>query len=102
MDIMHDILEGTLQYELKELLNYLSKNGVSVEYLNRRISLFPYGYSDISNRPSEILSNHLSSSDHKLRQNGEDCNTCYILFIHSVLYSCSNMVFWKAFTLNDR
>ena len=72
MDIMHDVLEGVLQYEVKELLKYLvlSEKRLSIHYINRRLSMFPYGYSDVSNKPSEISLDHLSSSDHKLRQNG--------------------------------
>lgn len=77
MDIMHDILEGVLQYEVKELLKYLiSEKICSLELINRKIAMFPYGSSDISNKPSTIFSEHLSSSDHKLRQNGDLVTTC--------------------------
>lgn len=72
MDIMHDVLEGILQYEVKELIKYLvSEKICSLDYINRRISLFPYGYSDMGNKPSEISRDHLTSSDHKLHQNGK-------------------------------
>lgn len=71
MDVMHDILEGVLQYEVKELVKYLvSEKICTLDYINRRISLFPYGYADLSNKPSEISMDQLMSSDHKLRQNG--------------------------------
>ena len=72
MDIMHDVLEGVLQYEVKELLKYLtSSRTCSLKQINRRFSMFPYGYSDVSNKPSGISSDNLSSCDHKLRQNGQ-------------------------------
>lgn len=71
MDIMHDFLEGVLQYEIKELLKYIvSKKYCTLEYINRQIDKFPYGYSDVANKPTQITAAHLSSSDHKLRQNG--------------------------------
>ncbi len=71
MDIMHDILEGILQYEVIELLKCLiTEKTCTLQYINRRISLFPYGYSDVANKPSEISFDNLTSSDHKLRQNG--------------------------------
>ena len=39
MDIMHDVLEGILQYEVKELIKYLvSEKICSLDYINRRIS----------------------------------------------------------------
>ncbi len=88
MDIMHDILEGVLQYEVKELLKYLTSERIfSLGYLNRKITMFPYGYSDVSNKPSEISPDHLSSSDHKLRQNGK---SLYLILISrvSILYNC--------------
>ena len=68
---MHDILEGTLQYEVKEML-YLytvAKKYFSLSILNRLISEFPYHYSDASNKPSVI---NLHSTDNKLNQEGTD------------------------------
>ena len=89
MDIIHDILEGVLQYEVKELLKYLvSENICSLELINRKIAMFPYGYSDILNKPSEISREHLSSSDHKLRQNGmKKLITVYFNYPISISFS---------------
>ena len=71
MDIMHDILEGTLQYEVKELLKHLTSTNIcSLQHINGKIVSFPYGFSEVKNKPTEITSEHLSSHDHKLRQNG--------------------------------
>ena len=85
MDIMHDILQGVLQYEVKELLKYLvSRRICSLQHINCRIAIFPYGYSDVSNKPSDISSDHLSLSDHKLKQNGEKIN-CIIGSLFSII-----------------
>lgn len=71
MDIMHDVLEGVLEYEVKELIKYLtSERIISITALNNVILSFPYGGSDVINRPTEISANQITASDHKLRQNG--------------------------------
>ena len=55
MDIMHDILEGTLEYEVKELLKYLCSSGMcSLIAVNSKIQTFPYGYPKVNNKPSII------------------------------------------------
>lgn len=67
---MHDILEGTLQFEIKELLKSLIARGlIRIESLNEKIELFPYDPCDSVNKPSPI--HNLSSADHSLRQSGE-------------------------------
>ena len=80
-DIMHDILEGTLQYEVKEMLKLFTgvKALFSLSTINRLISEFPYHYSDISSKPSSIA---LHSKDNKLNQEGKDI---YVWSITSVL-----------------
>ena len=71
MDIMHDVLEGALQYEVKELLKYLIDNNYcTLRSINSKIASFPYNGSDITTKPTVITADHLRSSDHKLRQNG--------------------------------
>ena len=41
MDIMHDILEGTLEYEMKELMKYLCSSGIcSLNIINSKIRSF--------------------------------------------------------------
>ena len=44
-DIMHDILEVSLQYEVKELLKYLvrDKELITLDNFNRKILLFSVG-----------------------------------------------------------
>ncbi len=69
-DIMHDILEGCLMYEVKELLNYYVNHRklLSLEELNSRIEAFPYGYLELKNKPSTIRL--LTGSNHALKQSG--------------------------------
>ncbi len=65
-DCMHDILEGTLQFEIKELLKSLiAQRLITLEGLKKRIELFPYDACDGVNKPSPIT--NLSSKDHSLR-----------------------------------
>ena len=77
-DIMHDVLEGSLQYEMKELLTYLihEKSFLSLVELNQRIKRFPYLQTDKDNKPVPILSTSLTGSEHTLKQKG----TCTIYF----------------------
>ena len=70
-DIMHDCLEGCVQYEVKELLKYLSSTRIlSLSTINSLIQSFPYIGPDARNRPSPITAATLASSDHALKQTG--------------------------------
>lgn len=70
-DAMHDVLEGSLPFEIKELLKHLIADRViSISSLNETIKLFPYLGSDALNKPSPISRQTLWSADHHLRQNG--------------------------------
>ena len=67
-DCMHDLLEGTMQYEIKELLKSLTQRGfISLQDINCWIALFPYSACDAVNKPSPVS---LSSADHSLKQTG--------------------------------
>lgn len=70
---MHDVLEGLLQYEVKELLNELinAKKLFTLQELNRRMADFDYGYYNDSNKPSPITERRLCSPDHSLKQHGK-------------------------------
>ena len=71
MDIMHDILEGSLQYEVKELLKHLIYISlITLVEVNDAIVSFPYGYSDLADKPSPIASTTLASADNHLKQSG--------------------------------
>ena len=71
-DIMHDILEGVLQYETKELLKYMvqERKFITLSFLNDRIETFSYGYCDLPNKPTLITQQSLNSQDHSLKQTG--------------------------------
>ena len=51
---MHDILEGSLQYEVKELLKHFiyTEKYFNLDQLNKKINEFPYVLSDKATRPS--------------------------------------------------
>lgn len=68
---MHDVLEGVLPLEIKELIKQLIGDGIiTLSELNEAIETFPYGRTDSQNKPSQINHTTLSSSDHSLRQTG--------------------------------
>ena len=75
-DIMHDILEGVLQYEVKELLKHYIKvqHLFTLEQLNHQIASYDFGYYNDTNRPSQIPEQKLLSTDNSLRQHGEGLN----------------------------
>ena len=54
-DFFHDLLEGTLNYEFKLLLQHLfSSKYLSLSQLNERIKSFNYGYSETASKPSPM------------------------------------------------
>ena len=67
-DVMHDLLEGVLPYEMKLLLKYLfSSKYLTLEQFNDRLHNFEYGHSEVGSKPSTISVQHLSA-DAKIRQ----------------------------------
>ena len=72
-DAMHDILEGVLQYCVKEILKVyiMEKKFFTLQELNKRIVSFDYGYHNESNKPAKILRQKLFSDDHNLKQHGK-------------------------------
>ena len=70
-DIMHDVLEGCLQYEMKELFKVLiQRKAISLSDLNYIIQSFLYGLTDVRNKPSLISLRTMHSLDHALKQTG--------------------------------
>ena len=57
IDIMHDLLEGSLQLVFKELLNDLifKKRLFSVKQINDRSKSFPYGHANVKSKPSQLI-----------------------------------------------
>ncbi|KAF7647295.1 hypothetical protein LDENG_00174680 [Lucifuga dentata] len=55
VDVMHDLLEGVVQYGLKLLFQYLVKTGyISMSTLSNRVQSFNYGYTERKNKPSSL------------------------------------------------
>ena len=71
---MHSILDGSLHYEVKELLKYLiwDNDYRTLDTLNSKIERFPYQQSDKTNKPAPVKETTLSSSTHSLKQEGTD------------------------------
>ena len=54
-DIMHDLFEGVVPYEMKLLLKYcVYMKLFTVQLLNARLQSFDFGYSEISDKPSQL------------------------------------------------
>lgn len=51
VDIMHDILEGVAQYEMKLLIEHLIHNYTTLAEVQRRIQSFNYGFTEQKNKP---------------------------------------------------
>lgn len=71
-DIMHDLLEGVLQYVTKLLLQYMvnrEKYFTTVEF-NSRLENLELGYMESRSRPTQISPKTLNSDSSSLKQNG--------------------------------
>lgn len=81
-DIMHDILEGSLELCMRHLLIHLisEERLFSVTLLNSRISSFNYGPSEVKNKPTALTSASIAQDAH-LKQSG------VLLLISSKLYA---------------
>uniref|UniRef100_A0A1X7V7E0 Uncharacterized protein n=1 Tax=Amphimedon queenslandica TaxID=400682 RepID=A0A1X7V7E0_AMPQE len=68
-DIVHDILEGSLQYVSKELLkNLFHQNITTLQEVNSRIEYYPYCYTESKDKRVLLQSNNFDSSNHYIRQ----------------------------------
>lgn len=72
LDIMHDVLEGALQYEVKLMLQFMvsSEGYFTLETLNSHLEHIELGYMESNNRPTTISSKTFNSEGSSLRQNG--------------------------------
>ena len=68
-DIMHDVLEGLLQYEAKLVLAHIISGCryIRLSHLNHLFESIELGYMEVSDRPSPIV---LNMDDNHLKQNG--------------------------------
>jgi hypothetical protein len=105
-DAMHDILEGSLQYEIKLVLQQFITvdKKFTLNELNSRILAFAYGL-DSKNKPQPISTDRLTGKEKKLGMNAsqawcfgryfclligdlvEDCN-CYLHLVHLLIDIC--------------
>ena len=71
-DVMHDVLEGILQYEAKLVLEHcITKQCYfTLDELNQNINSCELGYAEGINRPSFITSTCFNSDAHSLNQSG--------------------------------
>lgn len=73
-DIMHDVLEGVLQYEVKLVLRHcVDSKFIKVKTLEKLMEAFEYSYLEVRSRPTPIDKKILNNHDNSLRQNGNDC-----------------------------
>lgn len=78
-DMMHNLLEGALQYEVKLMLQLMIhlQGYFSIDELNPRLQHLELGYMEFNNRPTPVSANTLNSEGNSLKQNG--------LFIYNVI-----------------
>ena len=69
-DVMHDLLEGTLQFEAKLILWHVITERYIYPKFARLLAGLELGYMEADNRPSEIASGTISSSEKTLGQKG--------------------------------
>ena len=71
-DLMHDILEGALQYEVKLMLQVMInvEGYFSIDELNSNMQHLELGYMENSNRPTLLSNKTLNSEGNSLKQNG--------------------------------
>jgi len=97
-DVIHDVLEGTLQYEAKLMLNYMifTEEYFTVDHLNSRISNLELGHMEAKDHLSLITRNNLRTSGHYLKQKGtlnmpmqcmHSTSCFYIPCMHDYTYS---------------
>lgn len=73
-DIMHDVLEGALEYEVKLMLVVMIRreNYFSLAEFNSRLENIYLGYMEAKDRPTLISDTTLFSSSNKLKQEGKE------------------------------
>ena len=81
-DIMHDVLEGVLPYEIKLMIAHYFQNGYfNLKEVNKRLEVFNYG-TDSSDKPSSLSAASLCSSGAHLKQSGIQPSCCCMCNIH--------------------
>lgn len=82
VDIMHDLLEGVVPYEIKLVLQKLINLGcLNLQTINQRLLAHDFGYLESKNRPSPI---RLDGVGNKIGQKAAQC-WCLIRFIPVII-----------------
>ena len=78
-DVMHDLLEGALQYEVKILIREMThiKEYFTLDLFNTRLTTTELGYMEIKDRPTVLDERKISSSGHTLSLSGKHKNQMY-------------------------
>lgn len=97
VDIMHDISEGVLRYNMCAIILYFVKNKIfTLKTLNDRKNNFTYDYPDRGNRTSNIARKHINKK--KLKMTASEMMT----FVHNFGFLIGDLVssddkVWKFF-----
>lgn len=68
-DIMHVMLEGVVQHEIKQVLQHLVEKGeLDLDKFNKKLTQFQLSYFDRKDKPCEIQPTVLFSDDSRLKQ----------------------------------
>lgn len=88
-DLMHTILEGTLQYEVRLGLQYfLDNNMISLVELNAAVTNHNYGYSEMADKPSPLKETVFNVSEsYKLKYNAAQARIFLKLLSFFLLHS---------------
>lgn len=106
-DVMHDVLEGSLPLEVKEMLKvFITTKVINLSNIQTAMTTFPYSGNDLKNKPILLAAKTLANNDHSLKQTGK-CKCwvrCSVSNLISCLPTCSftDVVFCKATTSNIR
>jgi hypothetical protein len=89
-DIMHTLLEGTVQYELRHiLLHYIDAGQFTLPQLNSAISNQEYGYSEVSDKPGPLRETVFRGDEgYKLKYNAAQAR----LFLRLLPFILSSLV----------
>ena len=94
-DIMHDILEGILQYEVKLVLQHcVEQKFVKVKAIEKLMEKFEFSYGKVRNRPTPIDNKVLRNHDNSLRQNG-------MLKQFILAFTCTGILIIIPFSFSD-
>ena len=90
-DIMYDVLEGVLQYEVKLMLQHLitTENCFTLNMFNTKLENLELGTAESNNRPTSISLKNINSEGNSLKQNGQ-CHFLYAVFrfcVHSISFT---------------